>query len=197
MAPKEDNRETEVKFSVLSAEAIRSMAEDAGAVCEQEPVLERNLRFDDAQKTLCKNNQVLRLRDNGGTAILTFKSDRFSSERLADREEIETVVEDFDRTLLILERLGYGIFFIYEKIRSIWKLDETEIYFDHTPIGDFVEIEGVDEEHIRRTAEKIGLRWETRSGKGYRAVFNKWKKETGYPGRDMTFTEITAWKKAE
>ena len=197
MAQKEDNRETEVKFSVPSAETIRLAAEEVGAVCVQEARLERNLRFDDAQKSLCKNNQVLRLRDNGGTAVLTFKSDRFSNEKLADREEIETVVEDFGRTRLILERLGYGIFFIYEKLRSIYSLDGTEIFFDHTPIGDFVEIEGPDEDKIRGTAEKIGLCWESRSGKGYRAVFNKWKKETGYPGRDMTFDGISAWKQAE
>ncbi len=192
---REDNRETEVKFPVPSAEEMRAKAAAAGAVCEQEPLFERNLRFDDAQKTLGRNNQVLRLRDNGGTAILTFKADKFSSDQIADREEIETVVADFDRARLILERLGYGIFFIYEKVRSIFSLDGAYYFFDHTPIGDFVEIEGEDEDQIRQAAEKIGLSWETRSGKGYRAIFNKWKRDSGYPGRDMTFDEIGAWER--
>ena len=41
--------------------------------------------------------------------------------------------------------------------------------------GADVMIVDADEETIRRTAEKIGLNWETRSGMGYRALFKKWK----------------------
>lgn len=188
---KDNNREIEVKFSIPSAEGLVPAVLTAGAVCEQPMQFERNLRFDDENGNLKKNKQVLRLRDNGGTAILTYKSDKNSSDGLADREEIETHVEDFERTRLILERLGYKIVFIYEKYRSIYSLRDTSIFIDHTPIGDFVEIEGPDEEAIRQTAEQIGLIWELRSGKGYWAVFKSWKNQNAYPGRDMVFAEIS------
>lgn len=184
---KEDNREIETKFPVSSIEVYLPIILKAGAVCEQPLQFERNLRFDDKNGSLSQSAQVLRLRDNGGTAVLTYKSDKNSSTDLADREEIETVVEDFERTRLILERLGFEVVFIYEKYRSIFSLGQTGIFADHTPIGDFIEIEGPDEEAIRVTAETIGLDWETRSGKGYRALFNKWKNESSYPGRDMVF----------
>ena len=184
---KEDNREIEAKFPIDSINDYLPKIDAAGAVCEQPTRFERNLRFDDKNGILSQTSQVLRLRDNGGEAILTYKSDKDSTTGLANREEIETGVEDFDRTRLILERLGFEIVFIYEKFRSIYSLGQTGIFVDHTPIGDFIEIEGPDEETIRRTAEKIGLEWETRSGKGYRALFSKWKEDSGYPGRDMVF----------
>ena len=184
---KEDNREIEAKFPIGSVEDYLPKIREMGAICEQPMQFERNLRFDDKIGTLSQTAQVLRLRDNGGTAILTYKSDKNSSSDLADREEIETVVEDFERTRLILERLGFEVDFIYEKFRSIYSLGQTGIFADHTPIGDFIEIEGPDEETIRMTAEQIGLDWETRSGKGYRALFKTWKEACNYSGRDMIF----------
>ena len=184
---KEDNREIEVKFSILSVDGLADTIRETGAVCVQPVQFERNLRFDDKQGTLTENRKVLRLRSNGGASVLTWKSDSASTEELADREEIETGVEDFDRMKLILERLGYRTFFIYEKYRSIYSLRETGIFLDHTPIGDFVEIEGPDEEAIRETAEELGLCWDLRIGKGYRDLFKKWKEETGYTGSDMIF----------
>jgi adenylate cyclase class 2 len=120
--------------------------------------------------------------------VLTYKSGKQNEKGLADREEIETVVSNFENTRLILERLGYKIVFIYEKYRSIYRLNDTELFLDHTPIGDYIEIEGPDGEAIRRSAELLGLNWEDRISKGYMNLFSKWKKQTGYPGRDMIFS---------
>ena len=182
-----ENRELEAKFEITSAENMKQIILDAAAIPEQETRLERNLRWDDADGTLTKTGQVLRLRDNGGTAVLTYKAEHQNDKGIADREEIETVVSDFENTRLILERLGYEIVFIYEKYRSIYRLEDTGLFLDHTPIGDYLEIEGPDDLAIRRSAERLGLNWEKRISKGYRNLFNTWKKQTGFPGRDMTF----------
>ncbi|MBR6089471.1 MAG: class IV adenylate cyclase [Anaerolineaceae bacterium] len=182
-----DNHEIEVKFAISSVEELIPGITALGAKPEQPTQLERNLRWDDRNGTLSTTNQVLRLRDNGGTSVLTYKAGRQNDQGLADREEIETVVTDFDNTCLILERLGYEIVFIYEKYRSIYSLNNTGLFVDHTPIGDFIEIEGPDGDAIRASAELLGLNWEERIDKGYRALFEQWKKQTGYPGRDMVF----------
>ena len=181
-------REIEVKFAISSVEEILRVVLEKGAVCEQETLFERNLRWDSTDETLTKTHQVLRLRDNGGVSVLTYKSGKQNEKGLADREEIETVVSNFENTRLILERLGYKIVFIYEKYRSIYRLNDTELFLDHTPIGDYIEIEGPDGEAIRRSAELLGLNWEDRISKGYMNLFSKWKKQTGYPGRDMIFS---------
>ena len=189
---KSDNREIEVKFPVSSVKEYTSVLTGLGAVCEQPEQFECNLRFDTEDEKLSQAKQVLRLRNNGGTAVLTYKADNKSTKELADREEIETTVEDFQRTQMILERLGYRVCFIYEKYRSIYSLNDTGIFLDHTPIGDFIEIEGPDEEAIHRSAGQIGLSWETRIGEGYRALFKKWKIQNAFEGRDMAFADITA-----
>lgn len=183
----ENNREIEVKFHIDSAEKFLPRIIAAGAVLEQETRFERNLRWDDEKETLSKNHQVLRLRDNGGIFVLTFKSEKQNDKGLADREEIETVVYDIENTKLILERLGYKIVFIYEKYRSIYHLNDTDLFLDHTPIGDYIEIEGPDGDAIRRSAELLGFEWEKRIDKGYRNLFKSWKKQTGFQGRDMIF----------
>ena len=185
-----DNREIEVKFKISSTEEMLDIILKAGAVLEQETRFEKNLRWDDAEETLTKTHQVLRLRDNGGTSVLTYKSEKQNNIGIADREEIETVVTDFDNTRLILERLGYQIVFIYEKYRSIYRLNDTQLFLDHTPIGDYIEIEGPDDLAIRRAAELLGLNWEDRISKGYRNLFKTWKKQTEFPGRDMTFNNL-------
>ena len=182
-----DNREIEVKFKISSTEEMLKIILNTGAVLEQETRFEKNLRWDDAEETLTKTHQVLRLRDNGGTSVLTYKAEKQNNKGIADREEIETVVTDFDNTRLILERLGYKIVFIYEKYRSIYRLGDTQLFLDHTPIGDYIEIEGPDDLAIRRAAERLGLNWDDRISKGYRNLFKTWKKQTEFPGRDMTF----------
>lgn len=185
----ENNRELEVKFAVKSVEDILPRIFSLGAACEQPTQFESNIRWDDTEGTLTKNHQVLRLRNNGGTAVLTYKAENKNDKRLADREEIETVVTNFENTRLILERLGYQIVFIYEKYRSIYRLNDTGLFVDHTPIGDFIEIEGPDEDAIRKSAELLGLDWEERISKGYRPLFAEWKQRTAFSGRDMIFSE--------
>ena len=182
-----NNREIEVKFKISSTQDILEKIHALGAVCDQGEQFERNLRWDDADGTLTKTNQVLRLRDNGGVSVLTYKAEKQNDQGIADREEIETVVSDFENTRLIFERLGYQIDFIYEKYRSIYTLNDTQLFVDHTPIGDYIEIEGPDVDAIRKSAELLGLDWDQRISKGYRNLFNHWKTETEYPGRDMIF----------
>ena len=114
----ENNRELEVKFAVRSVEDVLPRIHSLGAACEQPTQFESNIRWDDPEGTLTNNHQVLRLRNNGGTAVLTYKAENKNEKRLADREEIETVVSNFDNTRLILERLGYTVVFIYEKYSS-------------------------------------------------------------------------------
>ena len=184
----ENNREIEVKFAVSTVEEMLPVILRAGAVCEQETRFERNLRWDSPEGTLTKTHQVLRLRDNGGTSVLTYKAENQNNEGIADRVEIETVVSSFDNTRMILERLGYSVVFIYEKYRSIYSLNNTGIFIDHPPIGDYIKIEGPSGVAIRRSAESLGLDWDKRISKGYRALFEAWKNETGYEGRDMVFS---------
>jgi adenylate cyclase class 2 len=58
--------------------------------------------------------------------------------------------------MTILEHLGFNVFLRYEKDREEWLLGEVSIVLDHTPMGDFVEVEGPPEDLVR-TAGVLGI----------------------------------------
>ncbi len=185
----ENNRELEVKIPTQHIAEVEVSAIAAGGKLIRPMTLERNLRFDDSANSLAQTHRVLRLRDNGGEYILTYKSEKESKNGIADREEIETSVGSFDQVRLILERLGCRVCFVYEKYRAVYRVNGTDVMLDHTPIGDFIEIEGVAEAEIQSTAELIGLDWEARTAHSYRALFREWKARAGSSALNMTFGE--------
>lgn len=185
----ENNRELEVKIPARHIAEAEASAIAAGGKLIQPMTLERNLRFDDSTNSLAHTHRVLRLRDNGGQYILTYKSENARKGGISDREEIETSVGSLDQVRLILERLGYRVYFIYEKYRAVYHVNGTDVMLDHTPIGDFIEIEGVGEEEIQRTAELLRLDWGTRTSRSYSALFREWKERTGSAALNMTFGE--------
>lgn len=185
-----DHLEIEVKIQVPDARAFAEKLEAMGLRCIQRISKERNLRYDDAEGTLKKNHQVLRLRKTeGGDVRLTWKASHESSNGIAIRTEHEVVVNDYDTMKEILEGLGYSVFFIYEKYRGIYEFRDTHIFVDRTPIGDFVEIEGENEDVIRSAAEALGLDWSLHTDKGYLKLFKDWNRDTGSPDRNMVFDE--------
>lgn len=185
----ENNRELEVKIPTQHIDEVEVSAIAAGGRLIQPMTLERNLRFDDGANSLDQTHRVLRLRDNGGQYILTYKSANAHKHGISDREEIETSVGSLDQARLILEWLGYHICFIYEKYRAVYRVNGTDVMLDHTPIGDFIEIEGGGEAEIQSTAELIGLDWEARTDHSYRALFREWKERAGSAALNMTFGE--------
>ena len=56
----------------------------------------------------------------------------------------------------IFERLGFSVFMKYEKDREEWLLDDISVVLDHTPMGDFVEVEGPPE-RLELAARLLGL----------------------------------------
>jgi len=107
---------------------------------------------------------VLRLRRVGDAAgaLLTYKQRFPSASSIKQQQENETHVSDADATDAILKALGYEPALVYEKRRSIWRLDDAEVDLDELPFGLFMEIEANTDEIVR--VEKLlsmkGLRAE-------------------------------------
>jgi len=165
--------ETEVKFRVADLDALRSQLIAHGAIPAQPRHLERNILFDDSQGSLRKRGMLLRLRDALGVHI-TLKApappDQQSSQHKA-RVEHEIAVDSYDAALSILVALGYAPWWRYEKYRDAFRLGDATIALDHTPIGDFAEIEAPPES-IRLTAGQLGFDWAERSLQTYRELFD-------------------------
>ena len=179
-------QETEAKFYVHDLGRIRSYLQNVNARRVQERVLEKNLRFDLPDGSLRAAGRVLRLRYDT-EARFTYKGANKNSRGVLSREEIEFVVDDFEKAQQFLEALGYQQIFYYEKYRTTYELDQTQIMLDELPYGNFVEIEGEMEETIKTLSKKLGLNWDATIERSYSALFSDVQKKLNLPFRDLSF----------
>lgn len=182
-------QETEAKFYVRDLDKIRLRLEQFGARLIQKRVLETNLRFDLPGSPLSAEGRVLRLRRDT-RARFTYKSASKRQDGALSREEIEFVVEDFDKAKRFLEALGYQKLFYYEKYRATYELHEALIMLDELPYGNFVEIEGETMDAIRAIAERLHLHWEAAIADSYHALFQRVRKVLGLSMEDLSFAEF-------
>ncbi|HEY3474678.1 MAG TPA: class IV adenylate cyclase [Anaerolineales bacterium] len=190
-------RETEAKFYVHDLERVKSRLEELGASLVQERVLETNVRFDLPDARLRAEGRVLRLRRDT-EAWLTYKSASKKEQGVQSREEIEFVVESFEKARQFLEALGYQKLVYYEKYRTTYGIQPSEesihVMLDELPYGNFVEIEGETIESIRDIAGQLGLRWESAIATSYHALFEHVKKTLNRPFEDLSFAEFKGSK---
>ncbi len=148
--------ERELKIPVTSLGVVRRRLLAAGAHRHEPLGREENTLFDTAGGTLAAAGEVLRLRRHGGLSLLTFKGRARYEGAVKNRAELETMVADPDTVGAILLRLGFVPRLRYEKDREQWRLDGVEVALDHTPMGDFVELEGAGD-GPESTAANLGL----------------------------------------
>jgi predicted adenylyl cyclase CyaB len=152
--------EIEAKIKVDSLPEIEQRLNELAArfVCEQS---QTDYFFDDAKATLVKKDKCLRLRKQmvgkRESYFLTYKGAQEKSD-LKKRQEIEFELKDSDSAYKLLLSLGYEQVLVVEKRRRLWQFDNCEVALDSLPLlGDFVEIEGPDEEKIIQVKKILGL----------------------------------------
>ncbi len=178
--------EIEVKFYLPDPELIRGAIRESGAQYRGE-TFERNIRFEDTDCSLIKKNALLRLRKTDGKAELTYKAEPPEKNRdFKIHRELEITVSDFDTAEAILSELGYRGKQVYEKYRETWSIKDAVLCLDQMPFGNFLEIEGRQEE-IREIADSLGLDWDRRILFNYLAIFDRLKNETALSFTDVTF----------
>jgi adenylate cyclase class 2 len=204
-------QETEAKFFVGNLDRVKTRLEQLSAPVVQERVLETNIRFDLPGGRLRSQGRVLRLRHDT-EARLTYKSASIRDQGVLSREEIEFVVEDFEKAKRFLEALGYQKLVYYEKYRTTYEWSETSEVFasylhsradvkidlgglvhvmlDELPYGDFVEIEGETIEAIRTAADQLNLNWEAAIAASYNALFERVQRALKLSFQDLSFANF-------
>ncbi|GAB4503004.1 MAG: class IV adenylate cyclase [Anaerolineales bacterium] len=185
--------EIEAKFYVHHLPAIAARLQALGALCVVPRQLETNLRFDDPQRRLQAEHKVLRLR-RYDEARLTFKRGKKSENGVSTREEIEVSVSNFEQTRVLLEGLGFQVFFTYEKYRAMYEMETASITLDELPFGNFVEIEAESGAAIRCLAERLGLNPAAASAESYQGLFERLKNTHGLTAQNLTFDEFSGLK---
>jgi len=169
-------KEIEAKFFVFDLEKIRTRLHELEARLIQARVLEQNIRFDLPDGGLGSEGRVLRLRQDT-EAKFTYKDVGKSEQGVVNRTEIEFVVEDFEKAKNFLEALGYQPVFYYEKYRTTYDIQASEVslhvMLDELPYGHFVEIEGESAESIRAVADQLHLKWDTAISMSYHQLFKR------------------------
>ena len=181
-------KEIEIKFRVDNLRTLGRKLRDAGFRLETSRTHEMNTLYDLPGQVLRQRKELLRLREFGRSWKLTHKSGGKVS-RHSSRTELETSVSDGKTMDGILRALGYSPSFRYEKFRAEWTDGDGQVVVDHTPIGDFCEIEGKSR-WIDATARKLGVGREDYITKNYATLFSDWKQETQSRAEEMTFKAV-------
>jgi len=181
-------REIEIKFSVEDLRALRRKLRAAGFQRKTKRTHEMNTLYDLPGGILRARKELLRLRSYGSSWKITHKSGGKTS-RYSSRVERETSVGDGKTMDAILRALGYRPSFRYEKFREEWSDGQGQIVVDHTPIGDFCEIEGRPR-WIDASAKKLGVGRGEYITKNYATLFADWKNENQSEAAEMTFRTI-------
>jgi adenylate cyclase class 2 len=186
-------REVEIKFRVENVRALGRKLRAAGFRLKTKRTHEMNTLYDLPGGVLRARKELLRLRSYGSSWKLTHKRGGKVT-RHSSRIELETSVGDGKTMDAILRALGYSPSFRYEKFREEWKDGKGQVVVDHTPIGDFCEIEGPSR-WIDETAKKLGVRDGDYITKNYATLFAEWKAEVRSPATEMTFKAVPRLRK--
>ena len=184
--------EIELKFCVPNARGFHDRALRAGFALHTPRTLERNALFDTPERRLLSERRVLRMREYGGTWVLTHKrppADNDDSSFYKERVETETEVQDGDAMGFVLIELGYTPVFRYEKFRTEFHDGDGALVLDETPIGDFAELEG-EPGWIDQALQRLDIQREWCFTDSYGRMFLDWKARSGSPAENMTFEEI-------
>lgn len=180
--------EVEVKLRIHSLDEIRAKLEALGWTAGPR-LFERNTVYDTPERKLAAEGKLLRIREIADKAILTVKLPTVDEGPYKVREEHNTEGEApaLERTV---EALGFESTWRYEKHRTRHsKTNELGVIeLDETPIGNFLELEGLPE-WIDATAPALGFGREDYVTATYWDLFAEWRGQQANPPRDMVFKE--------
>jgi adenylate cyclase class 2 len=186
--------EREIKLEFAGADAARAAVVGAGAVPKHARRLQEDALLDTADGFLREKRAALRVRSEGDRTFVTFKGPvQPSSMKL--REEIETVVGDRAAIFAILGKLGFRVWFRYEKFREEFTLGGCLVAIDETPAGVFVELEG-EERAIADAARALGRSPADYILESYRGLHVRRSSAQGAEPGDMLFANSGASPRA-
>ncbi len=181
------NHETEIKLAMANAPSARRLLHAAGFRVFRRRVFESNHVFDTPGLALRKGRTLLRIREAGGHAKLTFKGVPIAGKHKS-REELELDISSGHTMSLVLDRLGYQPKFRYEKYRTEFRAPGGSgvATLDETPIGTFMELEG-PARWIDHTARTLGFHETDYITASYAALYLAWCREHGVTPTHMVF----------
>jgi adenylate cyclase class 2 len=180
--------EQEVKLPFDSVEAARQSIQSAGGRLVVSRRLLDDRLYDTPEAHLRRAGCALRVRRDGSETVLTFKGAQQPGP-VKSREEIETTMGDPAAAEAILSAIGFRQCFRSEKYREDYEIDGVTVIVDDTPMGVFVEIEGMPDA-IVRIAAAIGRSPADFELASYPGLYRRWCERHGRTPGDMVFENL-------
>jgi len=146
--------EFEAVFEKINKDEIRKKLNNIGA----ELIIPENIQTRKAFKLpQNKDDGFIRVRKEiNGKTTMTIKI--FTNKKISGQKEVEITVDDFDKSVNILQTLGLKQKAFQETKRELWKVDDVEIMIDEWPfLEPFIEIEGKNENAVKEISRKLGF----------------------------------------
>jgi len=178
--------ETEIKIRIESVDGFIEHLLSHGAACVFKRILEDNILFDFPDDSLKLAHCLLRVRTVEGRGVLTYKGAPLPDVIFKSREELETGIDNPETAIEILGRIGMKQRFRYQKYRQEFMTNGVHIVVDETPIGNYAEIEGTEDE-ILNLAEKLGVEKSRFIRQSYHALYLDYCHERGITPQSMVF----------
>jgi adenylate cyclase, class 2 len=166
--------ELEVKILDINIPEIISKLEALGAkkIDEKE---QKRFVYDFVPK---KDNSWIRLRTDGKTTTLAIKE--IQNDSIDGTKEIEIVVDDFEKTNLLLETLGYSYKSYQENKRISYVFHGVEIEIDSWPqIPPYLEVEGKSIEEVEKVVALLGYTMDQTTSINTTKVYKKYGIDIG------------------
>ena len=158
--------EYEVRILEIDKDEIVKKLESLHATFEWDRI-QRRYVYDFIPK---EENKWIRLRTNGEKTTLTIKN--LVTSQIDGTQELEIVVDDFERTNLILKELGYVAKGYQENRRIQYDLYGVEIDIDYWPfIPTYLEIEGASEDAVYNALEALGFSRDDATTKDVESIY--------------------------
>lgn len=152
------NTETEIKFLEIDTKALIKKLRELDAKDLGEDLF-REVIFYSKNSDFKKEKKIVRLRKTREGHFLTYKERALIE--TSTTIEIEIRVDDEERTIDLLEKLGLVAYRIQEKKRHSFLIDNIKVDIDTWPgIPSYVELEGELEESLLKLAKKLDLNGE-------------------------------------
>lgn len=180
--------EREIKLRFETTGAARKTVESIGATTRRPRQLQDDRLLDWTDRRLYRNRCTLRIRDQEGSALFTFKGPPQGGP-MKIREELETTIGDGELLLRMMDQIGLRVWFRYQKYREEYEYKHVVITIDETPIGTFVELEG-NEQGIKETADIMGFTPSDYVLESYHALFIAECRARKLSITDMTFDQV-------
>lgn len=172
--------EIEAKFTDIDMDAMRAKLKELGATLVYPERLMKRINYDYKQG----GNAWVRVRDEGDKVTMTYK--RVLDRSLHGTQEVNLVVDNFDRAGELLDAIGMTGRALQETKREQWMLDGCEVTLDTWPwVPPFLEVEGPSEEAVRSVSSKLGMDWSKAMHGSVETVYQQ--------HYDVTEEEIDAW----